>query len=60
MIHSINLNACDEYAHCPICGLRIDQPVWLPKKFTAYCPKCERGYTTKEIRWDKRKGNIKP
>ena len=38
-------------AHCPICKNRIMRPVWLSKKFTAYCERCGRAYVDREILW---------
>lgn len=41
--------------YCPICKSYIMRPVGLPKKFVAYCEKCQRAYTKKEILWKQEK-----
>jgi len=38
-------------AYCPICKKSIMRPIWLQKKYLAYCESCGRAYIKTEILW---------
>lgn len=42
-------------SHCPICKRKIYRPIWLPKKYDAYCKKCGRAFVSNEILWKQEK-----